>query len=111
MANLLHFATKAEVDGGSMAWEESSILNLLDPVPIGFGRIFSDFEVDALSLEPLLVFQESRAQHGQHAVEQTVDNLKARGLSSETCREIPLVTGLSLSRLILEAGLMVSSVQ
>lgn len=110
VTNLLRLATKAEVDGGSMTWKEGSIINLLDPVSVGFGRVLGDFEVDALSSETLLVCQESRAQHGKHAVQQTVDDLETRCLTGEARRKVSLVTSLSLLRLILEPGLMVSSV-
>lgn len=103
LANLLCFATKTEIYGGSMTMEPCGLIDFLNPVSVRLGGVLHDLVVNALSLKALFVCQEGRSKHEQQAVQQTVYSLETRRLSAEAGGEISLITGFALLALIFEA--------
>lgn len=90
LADALLLASKAEIHRRGVAVEEGILVELLDPVAIGF-----DGSVLAVS-------DEVGAEHEQQAVQQTVDNLESAGLSTPGGSEVALVTGPPLGLHVLE---------
>lgn len=77
LANTSVLAAQAKMHRGSVAREESLLLELLDPVAIGLGGILLDLVVDALfGSEAFVVSEEGGPEHGEDTVEQAVYDLE-----------------------------------
>lgn len=88
LANAGFLAAKTQVYRGSVAVEESLLVELLDPVAVG--------------LLGVVAVNEGSAEHGQHTVEKAVDDFETAVLAAEGGGEVALVAGLALSRLVLK---------
>lgn len=103
LANSLHDAIDAKEDSRTATREESIVMDLLNPVSIRLPGTASGLETGAnLAGESLLVGDEGGPEHGEDAVEESVDHFETARLSVPRGGEVTLVPGLTLKSLILE---------
>ncbi|KAI6757330.1 hypothetical protein HG531_003155 [Fusarium graminearum] len=102
LAHASLLSTETEVHRGSVASEECSIIELLDPVAIGLAGVLFNLEIDTLTGQAFLMGKEGCAEHEQDTVKKAMDYLKPTGSAVPGSSKMSLVASLALLGLILE---------